>query len=213
MDNISVLIGSCDSYSHLWQNFNKLFQKYWKLETKNYFVGETIFLPFDGYVNIIPGRHEWGKRILTGLDQVKTEYVWFILEDYYITEPITKEFIQEHINILEEYNADKIMVDWISHGEYKLTHLKDDLYQFNNDSNYLNSVQPSIWKTSYLKQVLRPEYSPWDFELKGNTFTSTLNPKILVKARTSPIYFNYARVGGKLSDGWEQIFEKENLKQ
>lgn len=213
MDNISVLIGSCDSYSHLWQNFNKLFQKYWKLETKNYFVGETIFLPFDGYVNIIPGRHEWGKRILTGLDQVKTEYVWFILEDYYITEPITKEFIQEHINILEEYNADKIMVDWISHGEYKLTHLKDDLYQFNNDSNYLNSVQPSIWKTSYLKQVLRPEYSPWDFELKGNTFTSTLNPKILVKARTSPIYFNYARVGGKLSDGWEQIFKKENLKQ
>ena len=94
---------------------------------------------------------------------------------------------------------------------YSLTHLINDLYQFNNHSMYLNSVQPSIWKTDYFKKVLHPSYSPWQFELEGNTFTQTLQPKIILKAREKSVYFNYSRVGGRISEGWQEIFKKEKL--
>ena len=39
---ITTLIGSCDSYSPLWKNFDILYNKYWGLETNNILVSETI---------------------------------------------------------------------------------------------------------------------------------------------------------------------------
>ena len=104
------------------------------------------------------------------------------------------------------------MID-INAGEpfYTLEHLQDDLYKFKLSSDHLNSIQPSVWKTDYLKQVLKPEYSPWQFEVDGNAFTQTLNPTIILKARSKPVYFNFVRVGGRVSEGWEEICRRENL--
>jgi hypothetical protein len=209
--DLSVLIGSCDSYNSFWKNFDILFKRYWNVNTENIFIGETIPIPYTGYTNILPGKISWGERILIALENIKTEYIFFILEDYYLTESITSEIILEHISTLEEYSAHKIMLDIVTHSDYRLTEIKPNLFKFNSNSMYLNSVQPAIWKTSYLKQVLRPEYSPWDFELKGNQFASTLNNTLLIQARNKPIYFNYVRVGGRISEGWEDVFKKENL--
>jgi len=212
-DKITVVIGSCDLYQSLWKNFDILYKRYWNLDTKNIFVGETIPLPYNGYENTLPGTNlPWGHRMLCGLDQVTTPYVCFVLEDYYLTENISETFIQEHIDLLEQMNAHKVMFDKIYPPDvYSLTKLSEDIYQFDNHSMYLNSVQPAIWKTDYIKQVLHPSYSPWQFELDGNAFTQTLNPKIILKAREKSIYFNYARVGGRVSDGWQDVFLKERL--
>jgi len=212
-DKLSVIIGSCDSYQPLWKNFDILFKRYWNLNTKNLFIGETDPITYDGYENILPGLNlPWGHRILCALEKVTTPYVCFILEDYYFTESITSDFIQEHIDILEQHDADKIMFDKLyPAGVYELKHIISDLYQFENHSQYLNSIQPAIWRTEYLKHVLKPEYSPWQFELDGNIFTQTLSPKILLKARENSVYFNYARVGGRVSEGWQEVFIKEGL--
>jgi hypothetical protein len=131
-----------------------------------------------------------------------------------LTELFTQEFIDDHIKLLEKHNAVKIMPD-IDYGSefYTLDHISDDLYKFNQSSLHLNSCQPSIWKTSYLKQVLKPDYSPWDFEIRGNNFTNTLNPfpTLLLKVRPDHMYFNFVRIGGRISEGWEQLYIKENL--
>jgi hypothetical protein len=210
--NISVLIGTCDSYSPLWKNFDILFQRYWQLKTKNILVSETVTFENELYQTITPGQKQWGERMLLGLDEIDTEYTFFILDDYYLTEPFTEEFIQNHISILEQYGAQKIMMD-IDYGEpiYHLEHLQDDLYKFKNHSDYLNSVQPSIWKTDYLKTVLKPEYSPWNFEIEGNVYTQTLDPMILLKKRPDHMYFNFVRIGGRISEGWEDVYLKEGL--
>jgi hypothetical protein len=210
--NISVLIGTCDAYSPLWRNFDILFQRYWQLPTKNILVSETEIFSNNHYQTVTPGKKPWGERVLESLELIDTEYVFFILDDYYLTESFTQEFIDDHIKILEKHNAVKIMTD-IDYGEpiYYLEHIEEDLYKFKMTSDYLNSIQPAIWKTSYLKQVLKPDYSPWDFEIKGNDFTKTLNPIILLKARPEHMYFNFARIGGRISEGWEQLYIKENL--
>ena len=210
--NISVLIGTCDSYSPLWKNFDILFKRYWNLQTKNILVSETITYENDLYQTITPGQKQWGERMIAGLDQIDTEYTFFILDDYYLTEPFTKEFVDMHINILEQYNAEKIMMD-IDYGEptYFLEHINDDLYKFKNHSDYLNSIQPSIWKTDYLRKIMKPEYSPWNFEIEGNAYTQSLNPLILLKKRSDHMYFNFVRIGGHVSAGWEEVYIKEGL--
>lgn len=212
-DKLSVLIGTCDLYRPLWRNFDILYKRYWKLDTKNIFVGETIPIPYEEYYNVLPGINlPWGLRMLEGLKQVSTPYVCILLEDYYFTETVSDDFISEHINILESYNADKVMFDKLYPSDvYSLTQLSENLYQFLTHSNYLNSIQPAIWRTDYLHKVLKPNYSPWQFELDGNSYAQTLNPKIILKAREKSVYFNYARVGGRVSEGWQEVFIKENL--
>jgi hypothetical protein len=211
--NITVLIGSCDKYSYLWDNFDFLFKKYCELNTKKILVSETLTFNNTEYTTTCFGNIPWGERILKSLELVETEYVFFILDDYYFTESLSKDFLQNHIDILEKKGAVKIMMD-IDYGYpiYTLKHLEDNLYQFGENSQYLNSVQPAIWKTEYLKKVLKPNYSPWDFELIGNEYTKTLKPIILLNARPKHVYFNIMRKGGILSDGWQDIFKKENLK-
>jgi hypothetical protein len=212
MNNLSVLIGSCDAYSPLWENFDVLFQRYWNLDTKNILVSETLAFDNKQYKTITPGYKSWGERMLAGLDTIETDYTFFILDDYYLTEPFSATLVQEHMDLLNQYNAVKIMMD-IDYGEptYYLEHIEDDLYKFKNHSSYLNSVQPSIWKTSYLKQVLKPEYNPWQFEIEGNAYTQSIEPLILLKKRDSHMYFNFVRIGGRISEGWEQLYQKENL--
>lgn len=210
--DISVIIGSCDKYSKLWKNFDILFKKYWKINSRNILVSETKTFYNYNYITYTPGKAEWGSRMIGSLNLIDTKYVFLILDDYYLTEYFTYDFIDNHIKIMENYNAVKIMCD-IDYGEpiYSLDYLKEDLYKFKMSSDYLNSVQPAIWKTDYLKQVLKPNYSPWNFEIEGNEYTKTLNPTILLKARPKHMYFNLVRRGGILSEGWEQVYIKENL--
>ena len=79
-DKLTVVIGSCDSYQLLWKNFDILYKRYWNLDTKNIFVGESIALPYAGYETVLPGINlPWGQRMLMGLEQVTTPYVCFLL--------------------------------------------------------------------------------------------------------------------------------------
>lgn len=213
MLNLTVLIGSCDEYSFLWENFDVLFKKYWKLHTKNIIVSETKKFDNDDYITVTPGKKPWGYRILESLNEVNTEYVFFILDDYYLTENFDQKLIDEHIKIMEDYNAVKIMMD-IDYKEpiYSLEKLTGNLHKFKNHSEYLNSVQPSIWRVDYLKKVLKSEYSPWDFETYGNVFTKKLNPLILINVRENHMYFNFLRKGCIKADGWENVFKQEKLK-
>ena len=126
---------------------------------------------------------------------------------------------------MKKYNADKLLFD-IKYPHYTLKELeKNKIYQFEMSSEYLNSVQPGIWKLDYLKKVLKPKYSPWDFEIAGNDFASQQKGIILLD-RLDPIedgndietkkilfrfYHNFIRMGGKVSDGWEELYRKENL--
>jgi hypothetical protein len=186
-----------------------LFRRYWQAKTTDIFIGETIPLP--NYKNVLV-QGPWGQRMLAGLDEVTTDYTVFILEDYYLEEIITDQFLNDHVAILEEHGADKIMFDILCpYGAYSLTSLGSDLYSFNNHSQYLNSIQPSIWRTDYLRKVLKPNMSPWEFEIDGNPYAQSLNPRILLKARLEKIYFNFCRRGGVFSEGWQEFLVKENL--
>ena len=229
--SISTLIGSCDSYSPLWKNFDILFNRYWGLQTNNVLVSETISeleTPFlsEYQVSTEGNNLKWGERILKALDHIETPYVFFILDDYYFTKPLTKDFIDNNIQLMEKYKADKITFDVLT-PEYTLTELeKDKIYKFKMSSEYLNSVQPAIWKVDYLKKVLKPEYSPWDFEVAGNNFASKQKGTILLHRLDPPtdreitiqnkslkhrFYHNFVRIGGNISEGWEELYKKENL--
>lgn len=209
---IATIIGSCDDYSFLWKNFDILFNKYCSFDTKKYLVTENIKNFSDDYQIISPGKLPWGARLLTCLDQIEEEYVFFVLDDYYFHENIDQMFIDDQINCIKKYSAHKIIFHpgddlWWA----KLHPLENDLCYFDLTSQYLNSVQPAIWRVDYLKKALAPTYNPWQFELDGNSRSALLNPKILLRKLAKPMYFNLVRKGKVFSNGAVEFLKSENL--
>lgn len=209
---IATMIGSCDDYCFLWKNFDTLFKKYCFFDTKKYLVTEDIKNFSTDYQIISPGKLPWGARLLTCLNQIEEDYVFFILDDYYFNTIIDQTFIDNQIECMEKYSADKIIFHPGDDLWWATLHsLEEDLSLFDLRSQYLNSVQPAIWRVDYLKKALLPIYNPWEFELNGNNHSASLNPKILLRKLPKPMYFNLVRKGKVFSKGAVEFLKSENL--
>ena len=85
------------------------------------------------------------------------------------------------------------------------------VYRLSPYSNYLTSMQPSIWKTEHLKNCLHENWSPWQFEINGTNFIKGAEQDTYLMVRQSKPYWNAVRRGLKLCDGWDVIKDKYKL--
>lgn len=216
MHDLTLLIGTCDEYSFLWNNFITLCDKFFEPNCKKIIVSETKKQHYDNYEFHCFGHDHWSNRIAKSLDTIDSEYVFFVLDDYYFSEKITENFLQNSIQFLKENNANKLIIT-PSHINntfeifYKLTHIQNNLYKQNDDSNYLTSIQPAIWKKNFFKKCLHPNWTPWQFELIGSELIKNQDNKIYLHDVQKSIYFNAVRRGKVMSEGWQEFYKQHNL--
>ena len=87
---ITVLISSCDAYSLLWDDFEKFFKKHWHVDCDVILVSETKIN--SSFKTITPGKNSWGYRNLEALKEVKTELVFWLLDDYFLCGSFSKKY-------------------------------------------------------------------------------------------------------------------------
>ena len=194
--DISTLTCACDPYLFLWEDYTKLFNKYWLLNTHNVVVGETKSLKSKNFDFIAPGRLKnsagkdlWGKRTLLALEKIKTPYVFCMLIDYYFVCDITKDFIEKQIDFLNTNNANKLLLDEYS-PFYDLHLHSPPYYRFDNKSSYQTSLMPAIWRTEWLKSIIKENDSPWDFETLGTHRIKNQDNRVYINRRKSPLIYN-----------------------
>jgi len=216
MKDLTLLIGTCDAYSMLWDNFVTLTDRYWKIDCRKLFVSENKKVEYTGYDFHLPGKLNWSNRMLSAIDTINTEYTFFVLEDYFFTETLDDRELLLHIDFMKHVDANKVML------EYKCKHLTlidqgtwrgRTTYKLSPFSNYLTSVQPSVWKTEHLKKVMQLDWSPWEFEIKGSDAIRGKESSTYLMLRNKKPYWNAVRRGLTMSPGWEEIKAKENLQE
>jgi len=207
---ITLLIATCDSYSFLWDNLVTLTNKYIEVKTK-VVATETKVFYYPGYRSINDPSPHWGTRLLKAIEYIETEYVLLILDDYYFTKKFDKSYLEYITNLLDVTKYNKFCLECTGYNSYALIPFSEDIYIQHNSSEYLTTLQPSVWRTSYLKQILKETWSAWDFELIGSEENRHYNNKIFMQ-KMSPFYFNAVRKGKIISPGWSEIKEKEQLK-
>ena len=82
INNLSVIIGTCDSYLKYMPNCIHLMNKYFKPDCKKIIVGETSKIDFLDYYWHLYGKIQWGDRMKRAVSTIDTEYVFFMLDDY-----------------------------------------------------------------------------------------------------------------------------------
>jgi hypothetical protein len=111
---------------------------------------------------------------------------------------------------MKSHNVDRLQISPSGHQKYT-DEVIEGFTKFAADSNYLISLQPSIWSVDFIKKTLQTNYSPWDFEIKGSAKLKNTEHQIFIDTEKSSVYFNAVRKGLKKSKGWNEFFKKENI--
>lgn len=215
--DISVLIVAYDSYNAIWSNFFTLYKRHWGVKCDTIFISNHITphaCDIDNITFIQTPYIAWSDKVIDALQYINTEYVFFILDDYLLLETLTHEEIELHVNFMKQYAANKVMLD------YKCPHLTlipndtfngRKVYRLSENSNYLTSMQPSIWRTTYLKNVIQPNWNAWQFEIEGTSAIRGNEYDTYLLLRDKKPYFNAIVKGKKVLSGWHELKSKEHL--
>jgi hypothetical protein len=96
-------------------------------------------------------------------------------------------------------------------ANYQYLESVNTMHKMSPNSPWLTSVQPAIWRKNELLKFLKPEYSPWDFEVTGSEKAKNNVENYFVAKLDKPIYFNMVRKGKLPSPGWQEFLQEQNL--
>jgi hypothetical protein len=195
---ITVVISSCDSYSVLWDSFAKCFKKYWEIDCDIVFVSETK--THSSFKSVTPGNLPWGERNRIAIQNINTEYIFWILEDYFFSRSIRKDDLHRYLEDFQKFNMDRLQIgprgsnNYInSYADNKLDHKpKFDYLKISSSEDYSICMQPSIWRKEFILKVLDKDYTPWDFEIIGSS-KNTSNKVYIDNSIKYHLFFNAVR--------------------
>lgn len=198
MQKCSVLISTCDKYKDAWDPFFFFFTKFWadcpyevfiNTESESY-SNDKIKVSVINY----PKRNAtWSQRLKHALKEIKTEYVIFLLEDFFFLNNVNQDMIDECIRLMD-IHKDVSVIDFegvgnLVHGEkYKdiIDFCKRDI-----KSMYFLNCQASIWRRKDLMKFLSPHESPWQFEIFGSERVKLYNKTFLLQEKNCCNVFDY----------------------
>lgn len=174
MDNIAVLIVSCDKYSDLWEPFFRLFRRYWPTcPYKVYLLSNTLSGDIPGVNSILMGEDtSWSDNLRLGLDHIPEEYVFLLLDDLFL---IGKVDEKEVVRLFKWVVDSK--VNYLRMNPYPRPDkaFNESVGVVSKGTIYRTSTVLSIWKKQVLKSLLVPGESAWDFEINGSIRSDSLD--------------------------------------
>lgn len=210
-NNITTVVGTCDSYLDIVPNFVILYNRYYELSSRRLIVGETKKIDFEGFEWFLPGALSWGERMKGAVETVTTEYIFLLLEDYYLSQLLTSEYIEYLLSFMDRFNADKLSISPMEAHHNKYSEIINTIYKIDIHGDFMSNLQPAIWRTKEFLRVVRPEYSPWDFEMKAQGIIHGIKDNYYLVKVDVPIYFNFVRRGNVLSAGAEDFLRGQGL--
>ncbi|MDR0396966.1 MAG: hypothetical protein LBH66_06655 [Oscillospiraceae bacterium] len=172
-ERCTLYVSSCDKYSDLWEPFFILFKKYWPdcpypivltSESKTFsFPGLDIHCP--RYYK--PGdRVSWGQLNMRTLQDVKTPFVFFMLEDFLLEGPVNQAEISKALDwIADDPEVGRFQ---FSNGVHEPSEKYPSYHLAPDWDNYRINAQPAIWRKSVLLKSMVPKEGPWMWEINGS---------------------------------------------
>lgn len=160
-----VVVQTCDSYLPYWDSFFWSFKKYWdkSINWPVFFCNEEIAVDTElTQLPTGPGSHSTRlAKILDSLEEY--EYVFYMLEDFWLTNQMTKEMFLGLFERMHNENWDSLRVAPLMPAYYKVipTNFKfkdQKILKLTKDSDWQFSQQAAFWKRTFLRQcVVEPE--------------------------------------------------------
>ena len=175
MDNIAIVVMSCDSYSDLWDGFFETKERFWKdCPFNTYLVTNNKQCDLKHAVSIKCGdEFNWVGRLRECLKTIKEDTIILMLEDYYISNYVDQKEVESLVDFLSQENVSYCKLE--TRGtKFPKKYKKDYIRLITPDIRYGMSLITSVWKKSFLLDVLgEDDYTAWEFEIRRNMADDT----------------------------------------
>ena len=202
MEDIAIIIHTCDKYSFCWPGWAYYFNLFWDFDfpAKIYFANEEKEINFQlkkPINQIKTGTEEFSTRLIRILENIKEKNIFYIQEDAWLQQTIDVRkiydcFIDFKMNNLKVCSDNQIgymrNIELVM-GEENKPYVVDETYlrKITGPENFLISHQASFWKKDFLYSYLKPNENPWINEINstvrllGGTLEKTEDPKYFGK--------------------------------
>ena len=110
----------------------------------------------------------WSGRLRETLDSIQTPYVMLLLDDLWPSRTISTAAIEKILDVMARDAIGDVHLR--NEGADQRDYDQDPAYRiYAGDAPYRISASASIWDTAFLRSVLRPEESAWEFERIGSS--------------------------------------------
>lgn len=189
MNNLTIIVNTCDKYESAWEPFFRLLAIQWP-ECKEYdFIlnSETKVYNCD-FLNIktICGgtKLTWSARLKNVLKQIDTEYILYFLEDFFLLQKVNNDVFLEALDYIKSHND----VGYIG-LKYSPEHIFKEKSEVDLSKHFLNkddivtvnrvNSMTALWRKDWLLSLLRTHETPWEFEVYGSVRSRRTNMKVL----------------------------------
>ena len=190
---ICVLVQTCDAYSHFWNGWYKMFDRFWDfdLDWQIYFCNEEVDLPFkdERIKQIKTGKSKqywgtesrewlptfggpkqidegWSDRLLHMLKSVDTKYILYFQEDQWPKFKIDKVLFSDLASFCQSYDVSALKLHRINRLD-QTQRLETDIYIKNK--KLIQWGSESEWLVSHQPTIWNREFLI-DLTIKGEGF-------------------------------------------
>jgi len=213
MNDLSILISSCENFSDLWPNIEPLFSRYTDFRNNIFLLSdhENSF-KFD-FIKFIYCDGEFSQRLRNGLINIQTDYVLLTLDDYYLDKKVNANEIETIVNLMKKNGVDYCRIyktpkfgKTINKAlKVKKLSLEESCYEVN--------LYPGIWKRQSLLKILSisNNENPWQFEVMLTSRCKKLGFNCLSCLKSNLFHFvDVIRKGKYLRSAYRHL-RKNNL--
>ncbi|MBF0105204.1 MAG: hypothetical protein HQM16_07740 [Deltaproteobacteria bacterium] len=169
MDDCALLISSCDGYADLWTPFFNLLHKNWPdCPFPVFLITEEKRPVIDHVTPLALGKNlDWSSLLLKALDAVGSTCVLFMLEDFFLREPIDTQRI---LHLLGQMKNDALNMLRVTPNRGPNRGIDGKEFgEISREAPYRVSTQAAFWRVTVLKNLLVAGESAWQFEMYGST--------------------------------------------
>jgi hypothetical protein len=226
LKDVKIIIPTCDKYIHIVEGLMYTINKFLNLKNKFIILGYKT-PKFDLLKNWSfyclgddTGPNNWSNDLISFFNDFNDEYFINMIDDTLLTRPSDINKIYLFFNfMLKNKDIKKCFLHGsLSSGESQfgdislspILELDSIFYDINQTANYRSSLQSAIWSTDYFKKLLKPNMTPWDFELQHSKNDGA---RIITTISDHPIMISHLyRVGNQLIPEWyKSVFEPTYL--
>src|SRR3990167_5930669 len=183
MIDCAVLIASCDGFADVWPPALECLRRYWPDRPWPVFTLSN-FIPWGEQPVLVGEDKGWCRNCLLALDLVNAEYVMLWLDDMLLCEPVQTPYLLASLDALKA-NPNLAAVR-VGPGPETYEPIRNTVFcRVMKTSDYRCNTSPTIWRVSYLRDMLLAGNTAWEFEIVGSK-KSAVRPEEIWKVNVLP---------------------------
>lgn len=204
--DFSIIISTCDIFSDLWDAHILLLNQNWADRNVETFLvtDKPTDRTFENVTVVAAGEEtEITERLRAVLPLIQTEFVLFTLDDYFLTENISTQAINEDIRIIKKHQIDYLRLFVMTRKSLKNRKAKEvepGIFLLdNNAGDYIVSLYAGIWRKDFMEKTLKKTLNAWQYEVALTNMARQLNARCADSRRSEFPILDVIRKGKVLT--------------